>query len=66
MRLYTEYMNKSVILAFAIIFSILGEFVPMLFGDNDIFSGWGILGGLIGGLFGIWVGVKVSKRFSGY
>lgn len=56
-------MNKSVILFFAIIFEIAGSFFPMLFGNNDIFSGWGILGGLVGGLFGVWVGVIVSKRF---
>ncbi|HUC96505.1 MAG TPA: hypothetical protein VMR16_02460 [Candidatus Saccharimonadales bacterium] len=56
-------MNKGVILLFAAVFELVGSFVPMLFGNSDIFSGWGILGGLVGGLFGIWVGVVVSKRF---
>lgn len=59
-------MNKTVILTFAIIFEMVGNYLPMLFGETDLFSIWGIFGGLIGGLFGVWVGVKVSKRFSGY
>jgi drug/metabolite transporter superfamily protein YnfA len=56
-------MNKSVILLFATIFELAGNFVPMLFGNNDLFSVWAILGGLIGGIFGVWVGVVVSKRY---
>ena len=56
-------MNKSVILFFAVIFELAGSFAPMLFGNNDLFSAWGILGGLVGGIFGVWVGVVVSKRF---
>lgn len=59
-------MNKTVILTSAIIFELAGNYLPMLFGETDLFSVWGIIGGLIGGLFGVWVGVKVSKRFSGY
>jgi len=55
-------MNKTVILFCATIFGLAGNFIPMLFGDNDFFSIWGILGSVIGGLFGIWVGVKISKR----
>jgi hypothetical protein len=55
-------VNKSVILFFAIVGELVGSFTPMLFGNNDIFSGWGILGGLIGGIIGIWVGVVISKR----
>lgn len=56
-------MNKTVILFFAVICELVGNFVPMLFGITDFFSVWGILGGVVGGLFGIWVGVMVSKRF---
>lgn len=55
-------MNKAIILFFVIIFELAGNFVPFLFGATDIFSIWGILGGVIGGFFGIWVGVIVSKR----
>lgn len=54
--------NKKVIMFFAIVFELAGNFAPMLFGDNDLFSPWGILGGVIGGIFGVWVGVVVSKR----
>jgi uncharacterized membrane protein len=56
-------MNKSVILFFALVFELAGNFAPMLFGNYDLFSLWSIFGGLIGGLFGVWVGVIVSKRF---
>jgi membrane associated rhomboid family serine protease len=55
-------MNKKLILFFAIIFGLGGNFLPMLFGDTDPFSLWAVLGGLVGGLFGVWVGVIVSKR----
>jgi hypothetical protein len=44
------------------IFGLLGNFAPFLFGINDIFSVWGILGGVIGGFFGIWIGYLVSKK----
>lgn len=54
---------KQLILVFATVFSIAGAYIPALFGENDFFSGWSILGGLIGGIFGIWVGVVVSKRW---
>jgi hypothetical protein len=56
-------MNKRTILLFASVFGFAGAYVPVLFGDNDMLSGWSILGGLIGGLFGIWLGVAVSKRW---
>ena len=59
-------MNKTIILSSAIVFEMLGNYLPILFGETDIFSVWGIIGGLIGGLFGVWIGVKLSKRFSGY
>ena len=60
--MYTNYMNKTIILFFTIILGLVGNYLPMLFGNTDIFSGWGIFGGLIGGFFGIWLGVIVSKR----
>jgi uncharacterized membrane protein YfcA len=57
-------MNKTVILFSATVFGLAGSYVPVLFGDNDFFSGWSILGSMIGGFFGIWVGAKVSKAMS--
>jgi len=56
-------MNKGVILTSAIIFELAGNFVPILWGDGDIFSLWSILLGLVFGLFGVWVGVVMSKRY---
>lgn len=56
-------MNKKALLSFAMIFSIAGAYIPMLFGDTDVFSGWGIVGGFIGGIFGIWLGVIILKRW---
>lgn len=54
---------KQLILLCATVFSVIGAYVPVLFGDNDMFSGWSILGGFIGGIFGIWVGVQAGKRW---
>ena len=50
---------KQMALLGAAVFGILGAYVPVLFGDNDLLSGWSILGGMVGGFFGIWVGVKL-------
>jgi len=55
-------MNKSFILLFATVFGGIGSYIPVLFGNNDVFSGWSILGGLIGGIFGIWLATVVWKR----
>lgn len=54
---------KQIILLSATIFGIAGAYVPVLFGDTDMLSGWSILGGLVGGIFGIWVGAVVAKRW---
>lgn len=40
----------------------IGSYVPVLFGDTELFDGWSILGGIVGGLVGIWFGVWLSKR----
>lgn len=60
---YTRFMDKHVILFFAIIFELVGNFIPVLFGNNDFLGGWSILGGLIGGLIGVWIGIVVSRKF---
>lgn len=54
---------KQLVLISATVFGIVGAYVPALFGDNDMFGGWSILGGFIGGIFGIWVGVKAAQRW---
>jgi hypothetical protein len=56
-------MNKRVILLFAAIFGAVGSYVPVLWGETDLFGGWSILFGMVGGLVGIWLGVVVSKRW---
>jgi hypothetical protein len=55
-------MNKSVIMFFTVVFSLLGSYFPVLVGGS-VFDVWSILTGLVGGIFGIWVGVVVSKRY---
>lgn len=55
-------MNKSIIMFSAVGFSTAGSFLPMLFGNNDLFSLWSIGGGVVFGLFGVWVGIQISKR----
>ncbi len=60
---YNKSMNKKIVLLSATVFSIVGGYLPVLFGDNNPLDGWSILGGLVGGLFGIWISVYISKRW---
>ncbi len=53
---------KQVVLIGALVGSTVGSFIPMLFGDNDLLSGWSILGGMLGGFLGIWAAVKLYNR----
>lgn len=53
---------KGLILLFVTIFSTIGSYIPVLFGESML-GGWSILGGLIGGLFGIWLAVRVAKQY---
>jgi hypothetical protein len=55
-------MNKSFILFCATIGGIAGAYIPALWGDTDMFSGWSILLSTLGGIAGIWLGVIISKR----
>jgi len=55
---------KQTILLCATVFGIIGSYIPVLFGDNDLLSGWGILGGMVGGFIGIWAGVKLYRLMS--
>jgi hypothetical protein len=56
-------MNKKIIMLFATVFGFFGGYLPVLFGDNNLLDGWGILGALFGGFLGIWLGAVVSKRW---
>jgi len=62
-RYYNDCMNKTIIMFFAVVGELAGNFAPMLWGDSGFFSIWGILGGVVGGILGIWLGVVVSKRY---
>jgi hypothetical protein len=55
-------MNKAVILISATILSIGGAYIPFLWGDTDLFSGWSILLGTVTGLIGIWLGIWISRQ----
>ncbi|HJP81310.1 MAG TPA: hypothetical protein VJ841_02875 [Candidatus Saccharimonadales bacterium] len=56
-------MNKKIISFSAVVFGMLGGYLPSLFGDTELFDGWTILGGLVGGIIGVWIGVYVAKRW---
>lgn len=55
------YMNKTVILIAMTLGSVVGGWLPWLFGNRDMLSGWVFAGSFIGGIVGIWVGAKVSR-----
>lgn len=57
-------MYKLLVLTGATIGGIAGAYVPWIFGDTDLFSGWSILGSTIGGLVGIWLGYLVARRIA--
>lgn len=42
-----------------IIGSIIGGYIPVLFGASAL-SMWGLLTGAIGGVIGIWIGLKLG------
>lgn len=50
-------------MAGAIIGMTLGAFVPMLWGDTDLFGLASLLLSPLGGFVGIWLAIVVSKRF---
>lgn len=43
---------------------VLGAYLPILWGDSDLFSLAGLLLTTVGGFFGIWLAVWLSKRLS--
>jgi hypothetical protein len=46
------------------VFGIAGAYLPYLWGDTDLLSGWSILFSVIGGFVGIWLGYLLAKRLS--
>jgi hypothetical protein len=57
-------MSRRPLAILASIGMIVGAYLPVLFGIDDGFGGWSILGGAVGGFIGIWLGVVVAKRYS--
>lgn len=57
-------MYKVLVLTGATIGGIIGAYIPTLFGDTEMFSGWSILCSTIGGLVGIWLGYLLAKRIA--
>jgi len=55
-------MNNLLITIGAAIGGIIGAYIPFLWGDTDIFSGWSILLATVGGIVGIWAGLKLAQR----
>lgn len=48
----------------AIVGGIAGAYVPMLWGDDNLFSGMSILLSTVGAIVGIWLGYLVAKRLA--
>jgi hypothetical protein len=42
------------------VFGGIGSYAPVLFGDNDMFSGWSIFWGTVGSFVGIWVWYRLK------
>ena len=52
--------SRFVIMAALTVGSVVGSYLPTLWGAG-LFSMWSVLLGGIGGLVGIWVGYKLSR-----
>ena len=55
-------MNKTLLYLLISVGGGIGGYLPVLFGDSSMFSGWSVLGSTIGGI----AGVFVAKRLSDY
>jgi hypothetical protein len=61
---YDKYMStKSAIWICVFIGSIIGGYIPVLFGQSFL-SMWSLIGNGIGGLLGIWIGFKIGERIN--
>lgn len=56
-------MNKYVLMTGATVGMTVGAFVPMLWGDGDIFGLVSIGLSMLGGFLGIWLAVVINKRY---
>lgn len=58
---YTLYMTKKLILLFLFIGSIIGSYIPLLWGGSA-FSGSAVLFSTLGGFLGIYIGYKIGSQ----
>ncbi len=54
-------MTKKLILLFLFVGSLLGGYIPLLWGGSA-FSGWSILFSTLGGFLGIYIGYKIGSQ----
>lgn len=57
-------MYKLLITIGAFVGGIVGAYIPMLWGDDDMFGGMSILLGTVGAIVGIFLGYALAKRLS--
>lgn len=57
-------MYKLLVGTGAVVGGIAGAYVPMLWGDNDLFSPMSILLSTVGAILGIILGFMLAKRWS--
>ncbi|MDP3941619.1 MAG: hypothetical protein Q8Q49_04915 [bacterium] len=55
--------TKTLVWLGVIIGSVMGQFVPTLFGISFL-SAWAIVGSGIGGILGIIIGIKIGNRIN--
>ena len=55
-------MNKTILYTCITIFGGIGGYLPTVFGDSSMFSGWSILGSTVGGVIGIFAAKWLSDR----
>lgn len=56
--------TKTIVWISVLVFSIIGGYIPVIFGSSLI-STWSILGNGTGGLIGIWIGFKIGNAING-
>ena len=52
--------TKTLVFIFMTIGSLIGGYIPVLFGDS-MFSIWSLIWSSAGALIGIWVGFKIGE-----
>ena len=53
--------SKKLIMGGMVFGSMIGGYLPFLWGDYSLFSGTSIILTLVGGALGIWLGYKIGQ-----